>query len=189
MKFYIKNMVCPRCVAAVTQIFKGLDLEPESITLGEAETKKEAGPEQLVLLRERLKEQGFKLLGDTKDMVVERIKSVIINHIHHSDGGAVVFSELLASELHKDYSGLSKLFSAHEGITIEHFIILQKTEKVKELLLYNQLTLSEIAHKLGYSSVSHLSAQFRKVTGITPTEFRKSGANSRKPLDAVSKNL
>ena len=119
-------MVCPRCIAAVARMLDELDLAPQNVILGEAETKIEASPEQLILLRERLKEQGFELLDDSKDLVTERIKSVIINHIHHSDGGAVVFSELLASELHKDYSGLSKLFSAHEGITIEHFIILQK---------------------------------------------------------------
>lgn len=189
MKLYIKNMVCPRCIAAVKRMLDELDLAPHNVILGEAETAAVVSPEQLILLRERLKEEGFELLDDSKDLVTERIKSVIINHIHHSDGGAVVFSELLASELHKDYSGLSKLFSAHEGITIEHFIILQKTEKVKEFLQYNQLTLSEIADKLGYSSVAHLSAQFRKVTGITPTEFRKQRINLRKPLDAVSKKL
>jgi AraC-like DNA-binding protein len=187
MDLYIKNMVCPRCIAAVQQLLAEMHLQPLSVTLGEAKTAAEPKGEQLALLREKLNTLGFELLDDSKDLLVERIKAIIIKHIHHTDSGAVVFSELLTSELHKDYSGLSKLFSAHEGITIEHFIILQKTEKVKELLQYNQLTLSEIAHRLGYSSVAHLSAQFRKVTGITPTHFRKTGTNSRKPLDAVSK--
>ena len=117
---------------------------------------------------------------------IGKIKSIIINRIHHNEGNPVVFSELLAGELHRDYSGLSKIFSSTEGITIEQYVILQKTERVKELLLYNQLTLSEIAHQMGYSSVAHLSAQFRKTTGMTPTAFKNEGAHLRRPLDNIS---
>ena len=113
----------------------------------------------------------------------------MIDKIHHSDQDKIVFSELLATELHKDYSGLSKLFSAEEGITLEHFIILQKTERVKELLLYNEMTLSEIADMMGYSSTAYLSAQFRKITGLTPTAFRKKGSDLRKPLDNITQNI
>lgn len=182
-------MVCPRCIAAVEGVLTAMDLQPESVQLGEAVTAVEPDDVQLVALKLKLQEQGFELLEDNKLQLIDRIKSVVINHIHHTEESNVVFSELLATELHRDYSGLSKLFSATEGITIEQYVILQKTEKVKELLQYNELTLSEIAHRLGYSSVAHLSAQFRKTTGVTPTNFRKNSTALRQPLDALSRNL
>ena len=128
----------------------------------------------------------MKLLEEDTAKTIAFIKSLVINQIHHSGGNTVVFSELIANQLHKDYSGLSKLFSTETGSTIEHFIILQKTEKVKELLQYGELTLSEIADRLGYSSVAHLSAQFKKITGLTPTAFKADGSLSRKPLDKIS---
>lgn len=179
-------MVCPRCITAVEKVLADLNLAPKSITLGEAETGIQPTESQLTVLKKKLQESGFELLEDNKLQIIDKIKSVIINQIHHSRSAPVIFSELLANTLHRDYSGLSKLFSITEGITIEQFIILQKTEKVKELLLYNQLTLSEIADILGYSSVAHLSAQFRKSTGLTPTAFRQTGAALRRPLDTVS---
>jgi AraC family transcriptional regulator len=189
MKLFIKNMVCPRCISAVERVLNDLDLHPQHVALGEAVIAAEPDEVQLSALREKLQEQGFELLEDNKSQVADRIKSIIINHIHHSGEGSVVFSELLASALHRDYSGLSKLFSAQEDITIEQYIILQKIEKVKELLQYNQLTLSEIADMLGYSSVAHLSAQFRKTVGITPSVFRKNTTALRQPLDAVAKKV
>lgn len=182
-------MVCPRCIAAVQQLLDTMDFNPVDVQLGEAVIKRELTKKEILLLKEKLNELGFELLEDTKTQLTERIKSIIINHIHHLEEGYVLFSELLSNQLHKDYSGLSKLFSAAEGITIEQFIILQKIEKVKELLQYNQMTLSEIAHKMGYSSVAHLSAQFRKTTGITPSSFRAQGSSSRKPLDDIAKTL
>lgn len=182
-------MVCPRCITAVEKVLDEMQLQPESVQLGEAIIKVEPNEQQLEVLKAQLQQQGFELLEDNKAQVIDRIKSVIINHIHHSVDKSVVFSELLASELHKDYSGLSKLFSANEGVTIEQYIILQKIEKAKELLQYNQLTLSQIADTLGYSSVAHLSAQFRKITGITPTAFRTQSTAQRLPLDAVTKKV
>lgn len=182
-------MVCPRCITAVQNVLDKMQLQPKSVQLGEAIITVEPNEHQLEVLKAQLQQQGFELLEDNKAQVIDRIKSVIINHIHHSGDNSVVFSELLASELHKDYSGLSKLFSANEGITIEQYIILQKIEKVKELLQYNQLTLSQIADSLGYSSVAHLSAQFRKITGITPTAFRTQSTAQRLPLDAVTKKV
>ncbi len=182
-------MVCPRCITAVENVLDEVQLQPESVQLGEAIILTEPSETQLAELRQKLQIQGFELLEDSKAQVIDRIKSVIINHIHHSGDNSIVFSELLASELHKDYSGLSKLFSTQEGITIEQYIILQKIEKVKELLQYNQLTLSQIADTLGYSSVAHLSAQFRKITGITPTAFRTQTTPQRLPLDAVTKKV
>lgn len=182
-------MVCPRCITAVEQLLSDLGLQPLTVQLGEVETAIEPTESQITLLKQKLQDSGFELLEDNKLQIVDKIKSVIINHIHHATASPVVFSELLASELHRDYSGLSKLFSVTEGITIEQFIILQKTERVKELLVYNELTLSQIADALGYSSVAHLSAQFSKTAGMTPTAFRKQGAALRTPLDAVSKNV
>lgn len=182
-------MVCPRCITAVENVLNEMQLQPESIQLGEVVITTVPSDAQLSELKQKLQQQGFELLEDNKAQVADRIKSIIINHIHHSGEGSVVFSELLASELHKDYSGLSKLFSAQEGITIEQFIILQKIEKVKELLQYNQFTLSEIADMLGYSSVAHLSAQFRKTAGVTTSAFRKDSTILRQSLDAVTKKV
>lgn len=182
-------MVCPRCISAVDGVLTGMGLQPKHVELGEATTGIEPSNEQFAQLKLKLQEQGFEILEDNKLQLVDRIKSIIINHIHHSEENNTAFSELLAAELHRDYSGLSKLFSVTEGITIERYIILQKTEKVKELLQYNELTLSEIADRLGYSSVGHLSAQFRKTTGITPTNFRKGSSTVRQPLDTVSGNV
>lgn len=189
MKLFVKNMVCPRCITAVEKVLSDMELKPVNVQLGTAETGIEPDERQLIILKLKLKETGFELLEDSKLQIVDKIKSAIINHIHHTDNTSVVFSELLAGELHRDYSGLSKLFSATEGITIEQFIILQKIEKVKELLLYNELSLSQIADAMGYSSVAHLSAQFRKYSGLTPTAFRQTGATLRLPLDRVAKKV
>lgn len=182
-------MVCPRCITAVENVLNDLDLHPEHVALGEAVIAVAPDNAQLEEVRQKLQQLGFELLEDNKSQVVDRIKSIIINHIHHSEEVNVVFSELLASELHRDYSGLSKLFSLQEGITIEQYVILQRIEKAKEFLQYNQLTLSEIANILGYSSVAHLSAQFRKTVGITPSAFRKNTTALRQPLDAVAKKV
>ncbi len=181
-------MVCPRCITAVEKLLSDVGLHPITVQLGEAETAVEPTETQINLLKQKLQDSGFELLEDNKLQIIDKIKSIIINQIHHNNS-PVVFSELLASELHRDYSGLTKLFSATEGITIEQFIILQKTERVKELLVYNELTLSEIADTMGYSSVAHLSAQFSKTAGMTPTAFRKQGAALRTPLDAISKKV
>lgn len=186
MKLLIKNMVCPRCVESVTGILTAEGLAPKSVVLGEAEINEDPDASRLRDLNIKLQQAGFELLEDNRQQLVEKIKSIIINRIHHNERNPVAFSELLAGELHRDYSGLSKIFSSTEGITIEQYVILQKTERVKELLLYNQLTLSEIAHQMGYSSVAHLSAQFRKTTGMTPTAFKNEGAHLRRPLDNIS---
>ena len=182
-------MVCPRCITAVTQLLQDMDMQPVQVSLGEAVTAKELNTDEVAAVKQKLKEKGFELLEENKEKIIDRIKTIVIDKIHHSDQDKIVFSELLASELHKDYSGLSKLFSAEEGITLEHFIILQKIERVKELLLYNEMTLSEIADMLGYSSTAHLSAQFRKITGLTPTAFRKKGSQLHKSLDNITQNI
>jgi len=190
MILYIKNMVCQRCVQSVGESLSSLGLHANNITLGEVDLQEgQLSPEQFAKLDKVLEEKGFERIDDRKARLIESIKNKVIKMIHHSDhvDRKYNWSTQLAEELHYDYNYLSNLFSAVEGITLEQFIIRQKIERVKELLFYDELSLSEIAHKLGYSSVAHLSAQFKKVTGLTPSELKKSRQISanRKPLDGV----
>ncbi len=179
-------MVCNRCILVVRQELEQSKMEACSITLGEVELLKEPTIQQLEQFRNSLADLGFELLDNSKKQLIEKIKNTIINHVHHNtDDNQHNFSEILSQKLHKDYSYLSSLFSDVEGVTIEKYIINQKIEKVKELLIYDELNLSEISLKLGYSSVAHLSSQFKKVTGLTPSHFKQVGRNKRKPLDKV----
>jgi AraC family transcriptional regulator len=188
---YIKNMVCNRCVAAVKQELERQGLHPERVSLGQVILKETQITEaQQAKLDAALLALGFERIDDRKARLIESIKKKAIQMIHGSDklNLKVNWSTVLAEELHYDYSYLSSLFSSVEGITLEQYIIRQKIERVKELLFYDELTLSEIADKLGYSSVAHLSSQFKKVTGFTPSELKKSREidQNRKPLDSVS---
>lgn len=177
-------MVCDRCILVVRQELEKLNLKPASIKLGEAEITKDPTEKQLSQLRQNLAALGFELLDDSRKKLIEKIKNIVIEQIHYSDADdRHNFSEILSHKLLKDYSYLSNLFSDVEGITIQKYIINQKIEKVKELLVYDELSLSEIAFKLGYSSVAHLSSQFKKVTGLTPSHFKNLGGIHRKPLD------
>jgi AraC family transcriptional regulator len=185
MKLYIKNMVCPRCVKAVEQIVTTAGGRPVHIQLGEVVLKEPLSPEQLQRVGVQLKELGFELLDDNLQQQIDKIKSIIIEHIHYAEDRKFIFSEVLSKELHKEYSVISKLFSETEGITIEQYVIHQKIEKVKELLACNEMNLNEISFKLGYSSVAHLSAQFKKTTGLTPTRFKAQGIHLRKFLNDV----
>lgn len=186
MQLYIKNMVCNRCIMAIKHLLEELHLHYTSVELGTVELEKEPTESQTALLKERLLQLGFELLDDARKKLIERLKTIVIAQVHHEmDEQRYNFSDILSSTLHKDYSYLSRLFSDVEGITIEKYIINQKIEKVKELLVYDELSLSEIAFRLGYSSVAHLSAQFKKVTGLTPSHFKKLGGQHRKTLDEV----
>lgn len=179
-------MVCSRCIAAVKFALDKLKIPYNSIELGEVITKTEPSAKQLVVLNEKLQQLGFELLDDTKKKLIEKIKIIIIEHVHYKEGdNRYNLSEILSSKLRKDYSYLSHLFSEVEGITIEKYLINQKIERIKELLVYDELSLNEIAYQLGYSSVAHLSTQFKKVTGLTPTHFKKLGGIHRKTLDKV----
>lgn len=178
-------MVCPRCITAVENLLKDIQETPVHVRLGEVLLTRSLAIDKLKLFGNNLKKLGFELLDDLRMQQIEKIKSIIIKHIHHLEDDKFIFSEILSKELHKEYSQLSKLFSETEGITIEHYIIQQKIEKTKELLAYNEMNLSEIAYKLGYSSVAHLSAQFKKVTGLTPSQFKAQGIHLRKSLDNV----
>lgn len=182
-------MVCHRCKMVVQTELEKLNLHPVNIALGEVVIEeKELSKEQAKQLDEALKAVGFQLIDDRKSKIIEGIKTFVINAIHYKDEQPKKnYSERLSQHLHHDYSYLSNLFSQVEGITIEQYIINQKIEKVKELLLYDELSLSQIAMQLGYSSTAHLSAQFKKLTGLTPSKFKQLGVESRKSLDDVGK--
>jgi len=186
MKLFIKNMVCNRCILVVKTELEKMKFHPLDVQLGEAVISEELSRDEVAGLNRRLNEFGFELIDDTRSRLIEKIKNLVIQLIQHGDGRLRVnYSDYIASRLNRDYNYLSHLFSDVEGTTIEKFIINQKIEKVKELLVYNELTLSEIAYSLGYSSVAHLSGQFRKVTGLTPSHFRQIKEKKRKPLDKV----
>lgn len=186
MKLYIKNMVCDRCIMAVQHELNKLGLEAKDITLGEVTLTQNPTPEQEKKLGDNLQALGFQLMDDKKSRIVEKIKTIIIELVHHQNNDSKTnLSEVLSRNVHPDYNYLSGLFSAVEGTTIEKYFIAQKIEKVKELLVYDELSLSEIAALLNYSSVAYLSNQFKKVTGLTPSHFKKIRHAKRKPLDAV----
>ena len=185
---YIKNMVCPRCIKLVQEELEKLGIKILSINLGEVETVQPLEKLPLQQISKMLKENGFELIEDAKVKIIEQIKNEIISAIQQYEKIDLVninFSKFLSDKLIKDYHYLSSLFSKTEGITIEHYIILQKTEKAKELLKYGEFTLSEIAYQLGYSSVQHLSRQFKNITGMTASQFKNNQNNLRKTIDSI----
>lgn len=185
-EIFIKNMVCPRCIQAVYKVSGNLGLEIVDLKLGKMTLAKPISNNQIQRLRENLAEQGFELLDDKQAQIINQIKSIIIREIHYQKENMILnFSTFLAEKLHYDYSYLSRLFSAVESRTIENFVIAQKVERVKELLTYKELTLTEIAFQMNYSSVAHLSAQFKKVTGMSPTAFKKLRKPKRQFLDKI----
>ncbi|HEX7846808.1 MAG TPA: AraC family transcriptional regulator [Chitinophagaceae bacterium] len=187
MEIHIRNMVCARCIKTVTGIFHNAGLSLRNISLGVVETEKEPTPLQEKEIRELLVAEGFEWLEDQKVKLVESVKQAIVNLVHYGELDEMKenLSGYLSSKLHKDYHYLSSLFSSVEQTTIEQYFILQKIEKVKEWLAYGELTLNEMAYKLGYSSVAHLSGQFKKITGFTPSQFKQSKDHHRKPLDSI----
>ena len=179
-------MVCNRCKMVVQSELERLGLHPITVELGEVEIEEENLDNFQDPLNSSLSALGFELMTDKQDQIIEKIKTLIIELVHHhSNETKFNLSDYLAKELSQDYNTLSHLFSETEGRTIEKYFIAQKIEKVKELLIYNDLTLSEIAYQLNYSSVGHLSNQFKKVTGFTPTAFKNSGDKSRSQLDKL----
>ncbi|NOZ48119.1 MAG: helix-turn-helix transcriptional regulator [Chlorobi bacterium] len=180
-------MVCPRCIKVVSEELEKLEIKIKNIKLGEVDVVGEIDKKKLETLQQVLQENGFELIDDRKSRLIESVKNIVIETIHYDDLSEknIIWSELISKELNFEYKYLSQLFSSVEGITIEHYIILQKIEKAKELIVYNEFTLSEIAWKLGYSSVAHLSNQFKKITGMTPKNFKQLGKNKRKSLDKV----
>lgn len=179
-------MVCPRCIEAVKKSLGELEIPFESIELGKVSMTAPLSSDQKIALSEMLIINGFELLESKNAALISQIKSLIIEQIHHTDQSlGENFSTFLAEKLNHEYTALSRLYSQVEGITIERFITRQKIERIKELLFYDQLSLSQIAFSLNYSSVAYLSAQFKKETGMTPSEFKKNQTGKRKGLDKV----
>lgn len=179
-------MVCSRCISTVRQLLENEGLSFNNIQLGEVELNEEPTTEQLTRLAEKMHAVGFELLDNRKARIVERIKTNIIQLVHHGEEATnLKLSSFLSDKLQMDYHYLTTLFTAVEGVTIEKYAILQRVERIKELMVYGELTLSEIAYQMGYSSVQHLSQQFKKITGSTPSEFKAIKENKRKPLDKV----
>ncbi len=179
-------MVCRRCKMAVLAELDKLSIHPRAVELGEIELDFNLTEPQKESLAAGLYELGFELIDDKKSKTIERIKNLIIELVHHRDNQLKTnLSQYLAENIGQDYSALSNLFSDVEGTTIEQFFIAQKIEKVKELVMYNELSLSEIAYQLNYSSVAHLSRQFKKVTGFTPSHFKNLKSRKRQQIEEL----
>ena len=177
-------MVSNRCKILVKEVLKNLNIHFTNVNLGEVEVMEELNDEQLALINATLKKSGLELMSDKKSILIERIKNVITEMVHYDDElPNINFSAYLSEKLHYDYTYLSNLFSEKEAVTIEHYILLHKIEMVKELIIYDELNLTEIAYKLHYSSVSHLSKQFKKITGLTPSFFKNLKTKKRNVLE------
>lgn len=186
MILHIKNMVSNRDKSAVIEVLDKLGLNIISIELGEVEIMELISEDIQTKLKILLNNIGFELLEVKLIILIEKIKNVVIEMVHLSDEMIKInFSDYLSEKLNYDYTYLSNRFSEVQGITIEHFIIKHKIEKVKELLIYDELNISEIARKLNYSSVAHLSSQFKKNTGLTPTDFKKLKIIKRFPIENI----
>ena len=174
MKLYIKYMVSLRCKMVVKEELKKLGLLYVGLDLGVVEVMEDLTPEQRLQLKENLQKSGLELMDDKKSILIEKIKNVVVEMIHYSEElPEVNYSDYISEKLHYDYTYLANLFSEVKGITLQQFIIIHKIEKVKELLLYDELKLTEISYKMNYSSVAHLSSQFKKITGLSPSFYKQ----------------
>ncbi|MDM8337780.1 helix-turn-helix domain-containing protein [Mediterranea massiliensis] len=183
---YIKNMVCNRCIMVVRAQLLALGLHPLSVELGRVELAEAVDDSLMQSIRQTLEPLGFELIDDRRSLLTEQIKAAVIELVHYSDQQPKTnLSDYLATRLNHDYSALSKLFSETTGTTIEKYFIAQKTERAKELLIYGELSIGEIADLLNYSSTAYFSSQFKSQTGLTPGQFRQLRENRRKPLDQV----
>ena len=179
-------MVSNRCKLAVKEELRKLGLHFIVVDLGEVEIMEDLSPEQRTQLREDLHQIGLELMEDRKGILIERIKNAIVEMVHHSDENLKTnFSDYLNEKLHYDYTYLANLFSEVQGTTIGQFIIAHKIERIKELITYGELNISEIAWKMNYSSVAHLSNQFKKATGLTPTHFKELKDKRRSPIEEI----
>ena len=188
MKIFIKNMVSHRCINQVTIILTDMGIAYISVGLGEVELAQKLSMIQELDFKYKLKQDGYDLIIDTKSQLSERIKAVIIQMIHYSEEHIKTnFSVYLSEKTNLNYTYLSNVFRAENGITIQQFIIIHKIERIKELLLYGEMNLSEISYKMHYSSIAHLSNQFKKMTGMSPTEYRNLDVIHRIPLEDLGK--
>ncbi len=184
MKLYIKNMVCSRCKLVVKSVFESQHINPIAVELGEVELQNEINENQKNELLKNLRAVGFDLIDDRKSKTINKIKTLIIDLVQNKNNDLKSnLSDYISQELHQDYNTLSNLFSEVENTTIEKYFINQKIEKVKELIIYDECSLSEIAYSLNYSTVSHLSNQFKKVTGFSPTYFKNIKTLKRKQIE------
>jgi AraC family transcriptional regulator len=184
----VKNMVCNRCILSVEEILMQLSVPFHAVLLGEIHLADELPAAKKLLLISALEKKGFELIDNHQGSLIEKIKQLVIRKARNEAGEAENkqnLSQYLSGKLNYEYTHLSSLFSEVEGRTIENFFIDQRIEKAKELIVYGQKTLSEIAFELDYSSTSHLSSQFKKVTGLTPSHFKNVGAAKRKSLDRI----
>lgn len=179
-------MVSNRCKIMVKEELKKLGLHFVVVDLGEVEIMEDITSEQRAQLQDSLLESGLELMDDKKAILIEKIKNIIIEMVHHSDEIVKTnFSDYLASKLDYDYTYLANIFSEVQGTTIAQFLILHKIERIKELIIYDELNISEIAYKMNYSSVAHLSNQFKKVTGLTPSHFKHLKNKRRSPIEEI----
>jgi AraC-like DNA-binding protein len=186
LKIYIKYMVSTRCKMAVKEELDKLGLHSIVAELGEAEVFENISTEQREKLRIGLQRYGLELMDDKRAILIEKIKTTIIDLIHHSDELIKVnLSDYLSEKLNHDYTYLANLFSEVQGTTIEHFVISHKIERIKELIIYDELDITEIAWKMNYSSVAHLSNQFKKETGFSPSHFKKLKEKRRRPIEEI----
>ena len=185
-RIYIKNMVCDRCIMVVKEIFSRLNIEIVNISLGEVDLKTPLSKEQTVSIVSELNLVGFEMIDNQRSKCIEQIKNCIRDLENRKDDKLKInLSEYHSQQINYDYSYLSSLFSEVEGTTIEKYYISQKIERVKELLVYDDMSLSEIAFMLNYSSTAHLSSQFKKNTGLTPSYYKQLADKRRKPLDKI----
>jgi AraC-like DNA-binding protein len=190
LKLYIKYMVSNRCKLLVKEELKKLGLHFVLLDLGVVDVMEDLTEKQHDQFKTALQNSGLELMDDKKAMLIEKIKNVIIEMVHYSDDvPRVNFSEFLSQKLNYDYTYLANLFSEVQGITIEKFSINHRIEKVKELIIYDELSITEIAWKMNYSSVAHLSNQFRKVTGLSPSHFKLLKTAGRTPIEEIGNNL
>lgn len=186
MKLYIKNMVCNRCKMVVKSELEKLGLRPLAVDLGEVEIVDELEGYQRQDIHAALQKFGFALLDDKKSVIIERVKNLLVDLVQNKNNQLKTnLSDYLSRELNHDYTYITNLFTQVEGTTIEQYFIAQKIERVKELLVYGELTLSEISYQLNYSSVSHLGKQFKKVTGLAPSHYKQLKEKKRNPLDEL----
>jgi AraC-like DNA-binding protein len=182
-------MISTACKLFVQAELINLDIRYNSIDLGEVELYAGLTAAEHIKLRERLSKYGFELIEDKRTILVEKIKSTIIEMVHYTDERPnTKYSYILSSKFNLNYNYMAKVFSEREGITIEKYIISQKIERIKELMTYGELNMTQIADKLNYSSVAHLSLQFKKTTGFTPSDFRLLKGNRRKPVGEIGMN-
>ena len=187
MKIYIKNMVSNTCRLVVKDALNKLNLHDILVNLGEVEIMENISKKQREELKETLLKMGLELMNDKKTILIEKVKNTIVEMIHFADDMIKVnFSDYLSCKLNYDYTYLSNLFSEIQGTNIQQFILLHKAERIKELITYDELTISEIAYKMNYSSVAHLSNQFKKITGFSPSHFKQLRVKRRSVIEAIS---